>query len=179
MATSVERAQEEVPAASGKAAPAVPIIVAEAFGADAVDAPPAPPAAGKPGPVPQPVLGPRDVHPLHKPAQPTHEEIKASPHFPVVVTANPMVKNQVGARPGGGEGWGPLGPAREAAAGRGSLRALPPSAGRRAAVQQQRRRRRRPGRAPQAWRGARSCAAAADGGDGRRGSAAAALACSS
>lgn len=42
-----------------------------------------------------PELGPKDVHPYHAPSKPTHEEIKASPHYPVVVTPNPMVERQV------------------------------------------------------------------------------------
>jgi hypothetical protein len=40
-------------------------------------------------------LGPRDVHPWHRPAQPSHEDIKASPHYPVFITANPMAGSQV------------------------------------------------------------------------------------
>jgi hypothetical protein len=40
-------------------------------------------------------LGPRDVHPWHRPALPSHDDIKASPHYPVVVTANPMAGSQV------------------------------------------------------------------------------------
>lgn len=40
-------------------------------------------------------LGPRDVHPWHKPAQPSHEAMKASPHRPVFVTANPIAGSQV------------------------------------------------------------------------------------
>lgn len=64
------------PAALG---PAVPLIVAEAV-EDFSE------------------LGPRDVHPWHRPAQPSHEAIKASPHRPVFVTANPMAGEQVRAR---------------------------------------------------------------------------------
>jgi hypothetical protein len=109
MATTATRAQEEV-APSGKAARVVPTIIAEAVGADAApDAEPcAAPAAPKRkiGPSPQlQLMDPREVHPLHKPAQPTPEEIKASPHYPVVVTANPMVAGQVrGSRRGMGGG---------------------------------------------------------------------------
>lgn len=44
-----------------------------------------------------PELGTREVHPFHRPAQPTREEIRASPHYPVMVTPNPMVADQVGA----------------------------------------------------------------------------------
>jgi hypothetical protein len=36
----------------------------------------------------------KGVHPLHAPAMPSHEEMKASPHFPVFVTPNPMVPKQ-------------------------------------------------------------------------------------
>lgn len=53
-------------------------------------------------------LGPRDVHPWHKPAMPSHEDIKSSPHYPVVVTANPMAGSQVRSRWWGvppGAGW--------------------------------------------------------------------------
>ena len=41
-------------------------------------------------------LGPRDVHPWHRPAAPSHEDIKASPHYPVYITPNPMAGSQVG-----------------------------------------------------------------------------------
>jgi hypothetical protein len=37
----------------------------------------------------------KGVHPLHAPAMPSHEDMKASPHFPVFVTPNPMVPKQV------------------------------------------------------------------------------------
>ncbi|KAI8468504.1 MAG: hypothetical protein J3K34DRAFT_522883 [Monoraphidium minutum] len=40
-------------------------------------------------------LGPRDVHPWHRPAVPSQDAMKASPHYPVVVTANPMAGAQV------------------------------------------------------------------------------------
>jgi hypothetical protein len=41
----------------------------------------------------------KGVHPLHAPAMPSHEEMKASPHFPVFVSPNPMVPKQVRHRP--------------------------------------------------------------------------------
>eukprot|EP00877_Chromochloris_zofingiensis_P008387 jgi/Chrzof1/3801/Cz13g09100.t1 len=40
-------------------------------------------------------LGPREVHPWQRPAVPSPEALAKSPHYPVVVTANPMVKDQV------------------------------------------------------------------------------------
>ncbi|KAI8472123.1 MAG: hypothetical protein J3K34DRAFT_217390, partial [Monoraphidium minutum] len=40
-------------------------------------------------------LGPKEVHPWHKPALPSREAVKDSPHYPVVVTANPMAGSQV------------------------------------------------------------------------------------
>ncbi|GBF87353.1 hypothetical protein Rsub_00064 [Raphidocelis subcapitata] len=39
-------------------------------------------------------LGHNDVHPFHKPAQPSREAMRASPHYPVVVTKNPIVEGQ-------------------------------------------------------------------------------------
>jgi len=36
----------------------------------------------------------KGVHPFHQPAMPSHADIKASLHYPVVVTPNPMVKQQ-------------------------------------------------------------------------------------
>eukprot|EP00879_Flechtneria_rotunda_P032532 GHRR01035751.1.p1 GENE.GHRR01035751.1~~GHRR01035751.1.p1 ORF type:complete len:270 (+),score=84.24 GHRR01035751.1:216-1025(+) len=39
-------------------------------------------------------LGPRDVHPLHKPAMPSQGKIQESVNRPVIVTPNPMVKQQ-------------------------------------------------------------------------------------
>lgn len=44
-------------------------------------------------------LGPREVHPWQRPAVPSPEALAKSPHYPVVVTANPMVKDQVMQRP--------------------------------------------------------------------------------
>lgn len=40
-------------------------------------------------------LAPGEVHPWHKAAMPTHEKMKASATYPVVVSPNPMVKTQV------------------------------------------------------------------------------------
>eukprot|EP00775_Hariotina_reticulata_P003808 gene3808-4065_t len=40
-------------------------------------------------------LAPGEVHPWHKPSMPSHETIKSSPAYPVVITPNPMVKTQV------------------------------------------------------------------------------------
>jgi hypothetical protein len=45
----------------------------------------------------------KGVHPFHQPAMPSHADIKTSPHYPVVVTPNPMVKQQV--RSQRGHGW--------------------------------------------------------------------------
>jgi hypothetical protein len=42
-----------------------------------------------------PQLGPRDVHPYHAAATPSKAAFKASPHYPVVMTTNPMVAEQV------------------------------------------------------------------------------------
>jgi hypothetical protein len=42
-------------------------------------------------------LAPKEVHPFHRPAMPSQEAMRASPHHPVVVTANPMAGGQVGA----------------------------------------------------------------------------------
>jgi hypothetical protein len=44
--------------------------------------------------------GPREVHPWQRPAMPSQEKILASPNYPVVVTPNPMFKQQV-------RGWFP------------------------------------------------------------------------
>jgi hypothetical protein len=41
-----------------------------------------------------PDLGPRDVHPWHAAALPSHDAMRASPHYPVFVTANPMAGTQ-------------------------------------------------------------------------------------
>lgn len=40
-------------------------------------------------------LAPGEVHPAHKPSLPSHDAIKASPHYPVIVTPNAMVTHQV------------------------------------------------------------------------------------
>jgi hypothetical protein len=40
-------------------------------------------------------LGPREVHPWHKPAMPSQEKLQQSISSPVIVTPNPMVKEQV------------------------------------------------------------------------------------
>ena len=40
-------------------------------------------------------LAPGEVHPAHKPSLPSHDAIKASPHYPVIVTPNAMVSHQV------------------------------------------------------------------------------------
>jgi hypothetical protein len=40
-------------------------------------------------------LGPREVHPWHKPAMPSQEQLQNSLNSPVIVTPNPMVKQQV------------------------------------------------------------------------------------
>jgi hypothetical protein len=40
-------------------------------------------------------LGPREVHPFHKPAMPSQEQLQNSLNSPVIVTPNPMVKQQV------------------------------------------------------------------------------------
>lgn len=72
-----ERATSVVSPALGKLPSGIPTITVEAVEEEPV------------------VLGPRDVHPWHKPAQPSHDEIKASPHYPVYVTANPMAGSQV------------------------------------------------------------------------------------
>jgi hypothetical protein len=45
-------------------------------------------------------LGPREVHPYHKPAMPSQEQLQISITSPVIVTPNPMVKQQVRMR-----GW--------------------------------------------------------------------------
>ncbi|GBF99475.1 hypothetical protein Rsub_12143 [Raphidocelis subcapitata] len=62
-------------AALGKAASAAPVVFVEAV--NAAD------------------LGPRDVHPWHRPAVPSHADIKASPHYPVYITPNPMAGSQL------------------------------------------------------------------------------------
>ncbi len=46
-------------------------------------------------------LGPREVHPFHAAAAPTHEDIKRSLHYPLVVTPNPMAAPQVAASAAG------------------------------------------------------------------------------
>lgn len=43
-------------------------------------------------------LGPREVHPWHKAAMPTQEQLQQSTNAPVIVTPNPMVKQQVGGK---------------------------------------------------------------------------------
>eukprot|EP00882_Tetradesmus_deserticola_P021949 GHRQ01023802.1.p1 GENE.GHRQ01023802.1~~GHRQ01023802.1.p1 ORF type:complete len:144 (-),score=0.44 GHRQ01023802.1:87-518(-) len=40
-------------------------------------------------------LGPREVHPWHKPAMPSQEQLQSSANSPVIVTPNPMVMQQV------------------------------------------------------------------------------------
>lgn len=39
-------------------------------------------------------LGPREVHPWHKPAMPTQEQLQQAINAPVIVSPNPMVKQQ-------------------------------------------------------------------------------------
>jgi hypothetical protein len=70
-------------------------------------------------------LGPRDVHPWHRPAQPSHEDIKASPHYPVFITANPMAGSQVR---GGGGGSSARALAHGALCGRRAVRSSPRAA---------------------------------------------------
>lgn len=79
MATESTSYSSTVSPGLGKAPRATPTVIAEAVGAFE--------------------LGPRDVHPWHKPAQPSHDAMRASPHHPVFVTPNPMAGTQVSARP--------------------------------------------------------------------------------
>jgi len=39
--------------------------------------------------------GPREVHPWQRPAMPSHEKLQQSANYPVLVTGNPVAREQV------------------------------------------------------------------------------------